>query len=135
MTDTQDPAEEPSPDRSWIIETSGDGKRWRRMGTAWTFPGELLLVHAASRLLRYRSAETDTWTGPLERTGSECMALLDLDRGSRRDLFPGAEHLGLPVFLPGGEAGRLLRFEHAPDGYSWTYALEFRGEVPARFRT
>jgi hypothetical protein len=123
------------PDRSWAIETSTDAKKWRAMGTAWTYAGEPLLVHAASRFLRFRSTESDEWIGPLERTGHECMAFLDLDEGTRRDLFPGQEHLGLPVFLPGGEAGRLLRFEHAADGYSWTYALEFRGEVPQRFRT
>ncbi len=123
------------PDLSWAIETSRDGGKWRAMGTAWTYPGESLLVHGASKFLRFRSTDAEEWVGPLERTGNECMALLDLDAGTRLDLFPGEEHLGLPVFLPGGEAGRLLRFEHSADGYSWTYALEFMGEVPERFRT
>ena len=123
------------PDRSWAIETSPDGQKWRAMGTAWTYPDEPLLVHAASKFLRFRSTESQEWVGPLERTGFECMAFIDLIEHTRRDLFPGDEHLGLPVFLPGGEAGRLLRFEVAPDGYSWTYALEFKGEVPERFRT
>lgn len=56
------------------------------------------------------------------------MALVDLDAETRSDVWPGEEHLGLPVFLPGGEAGRLLRFEVSADRTSWTYALEFRGE-------
>ena len=43
------------------------------------------------------------------------------------DLWPGDEHLGLPMLLPGGETGRLLGFEYAPDGSSWRYTLEFRG--------
>ena len=40
---------------------------------------------------------------------------------------PGAEHLGLPMLLPGGENGRLVAFEHADDGSTWRYTLEFRG--------
>ena len=45
----------------------------------------------------------------------------------REELWPDREHLGLPVLLPGGEEGRLLRFEHTADGEGWTWALEFRG--------
>ena len=104
------------------------------MGNAWTFAGEPLMVHGASRFLRFRSVSSDEWIGPLERSGNGCMALLDLDSGTRTDIYPGEEHLGVPVFLPGGEAGRLLSFDLSDDGYSWTYRLEFEGEVPARFR-
>ena len=126
------------PDRSWIVETSRDGRKWRLMGKAWTFTGEPLIVHAASRYLRYRPAEDDSeeaWVGPLERDGDACMALLDLSAGTRTEIWPSEAHLGTPVFLPGGEAGRLLRFERSADGYSWRYALEFEGETPARFRS
>jgi hypothetical protein len=31
------------------------------------------------------------------------------------------------MLLPGGEVGRLREFEHAGDGSSWRYVLEFRG--------
>lgn len=124
-----------NPDRSWVVETSRDGKKWRGMGTAWTYPDEPLLVHGASTWLRYRAADSEEWSEPLERNGSECMALIELSEGKRTELFPGEEHLGLPVFLPGGEAGRLMRFEASRDGHSWTYALEFSGEVPERFRS
>lgn len=37
------------------------------------------------------------------------------------------EHVGLPALFPGGEEGRLLRFEHH-DGRNWTYAVELRDE-------
>lgn len=117
-----------------MVETSRDGKKWRLMGTAWTYPDEPILVHGASNWLRYRSTDSQEWSEPLERSGGECMALVDLNAGTRTELFPRDEHLGLPVFLPGGEAGRLLRFEASDDGYTWSYALEFSGEVPARFR-
>jgi hypothetical protein len=55
------------------------------------------------------------------------MTLLRMQARERGQPWPGREHLGLPVLLPGGEAGRLLRFERGDDGASWTYALEFRG--------
>jgi hypothetical protein len=50
-----------------------------------------------------------------------------MEDGIREELWPGDEHLGLPVLLPGGEEGRLLRFEHQDDPVRWTYSLEFRG--------
>ena len=71
----------------------------------------------------------------MERSGSGCMALVDLDDVTRVDLLPDDRHLGLPVLLPGGETGRLLAFEAREGGYSWRYTLEFEGEVPERFRT
>lgn len=118
----------------WLVETSSDGQRWRNLGKAWAYPGEPLLVHGASRLVRFRGLDQEGWSEPLERSGSGCMALLDLAEARRTDLMPGTQHLGLPVLLPGGETGRLLRFEASEDGYSWTYQLEFRGEVPERYR-
>lgn len=117
-----------------MVETSRDGRKWRTIGTAWTYPDEPILVHGASTWLRYRSTDSEEWSEPLERSGNECMALIDLNAGTRIELFPGDEFLGLPVLLPGGEAGRLLRFDTSDDGYEWNYALEFSGEVPARFR-
>jgi hypothetical protein len=117
------------PDIAWVVESSKDGEKWRFMGKAWTRPNERLLVHGAPRFLRYRAAEgeKDAWVGPLEQSGDECMALIDLDGGTRTEVWPGDEHLGLPVFLPGGHAGRLMSFELSEDRTSWTYALEFRG--------
>lgn len=123
------------PHIAWTIESSRDGESWRSMGTAWAFPDEPLLIHGAGQFIRFRPADQKQWVDPLERTSNECMALVEFNDNRRTDLFPTDKHLGLPVLLPGGETGRLLRFEHADDGYSWTYALEFTGEVPARFRT
>lgn len=112
----------------WAVETSRDGERWRFFGKGWTLPGEPLLLHGVPRLVRFRRADEDgDWCEPLERDGSEPMTFLRLDSPARQELWPGPEHVGLPVLLPGGETGRLLRFEHAEDGSSWTYALEFRG--------
>jgi len=113
---------------AWAVETSKDGERWRFFGTAWTKPGEPLLLHALPRFVRYRRLDSDEdWGPPLERSGDHPMTLLRLDEGVRSDLWPGPDHVGLPVLLPGGEEGRLLRFEHSPEGDRWTWALEFRG--------
>lgn len=113
---------------AWAIESSKDGQRWRSFGTAWTRPGEPLMLHGCPRFLRFRPAEGGGgWSVPLERTSEHPMTLLDLERATRVELWPGDEHAGLPVLLPGGEEGRLLRFERSPDGERWTWALEFRG--------
>jgi len=112
----------------WAVETSRDGEKWRYLGKGWTKPGEPLLLHGASTFVRYKAEDQKEFGNPLERTGDEPMTLLDLDQGTRRDLWPGDEHQGLPVLLPGGEVGRLLRFDRDTGGDEFTWALEFRGE-------
>ena len=113
---------------AWAVETSKDGERWRYFGKAWAKPGEALLVHAVPRFVRFRRLDADAeWCEPLERNGDQPMTLLLLEKRRREEVWPGAEHSGLPVLLPGGEEGRLLRFEHSADGERWTWAVEFRG--------
>jgi hypothetical protein len=118
----------------WVVESSRDGEQWRRLGTGWTLDDEPLLVHGASTYLRFRRSDQPqpVWSSSLERTGNEPIALLHLQTGTRQEVWPAEEHLGLPVLLPGGEVGRLLRFEHSPDGDEWTWALEFRGSRQMR---
>ena len=114
----------------WAVETSRDGEKWRSLGRAWKSPGEPVLMHVSVRFVRYRQllpAETSGWSEPLESEGELPMTLVRMEERARQDLWPGDEHLGLPVLLPGGETGRLQAFEHAPDGTSWRYTLEFRG--------
>lgn len=113
---------------AWAVETSKDGERWRFFGKGWTKPGEALILHGVPRYVRFRRVDGEAdWCEPLERTGDHPMTLLRLEDGAREELWPGEEHLGLPVLLPGGEVGRLLRFERSPEGDHWTWALEFRG--------
>jgi hypothetical protein len=114
----------------WAVETSRDGQKWRSLGKAWKSPGEPVLMHVSVRFVRYRQlvpTETDEWSEPLESAGELPMTMVRMEDRAREDLWPGDEHLGLPVLLPGGETGRLQGFEHAPDGSSWRYTLEFRG--------
>jgi hypothetical protein len=114
----------------WAVETSRDGERWRFFGKAWKAPGEAVLLHAAPRYVRFRQllpTEEAEWCEPLEADGDLPMTLVRMEGHSRAELWPGEEHVGLPVVLPGGEEGRLLTFDHAPDGATWSYRLEFRG--------
>ena len=114
----------------WAVETSRDGQKWRFLGKAWKSPGEPVLMHVSVRFVRYRQLlprETSDWSDPLESEGSLPMTMVRMEARTREDLWPGYEHLGLPVLLPGGETGRLEGFDHAPDGSSWRYTLEFRG--------
>ena len=115
----------------WAVETSKDGEKWRFFGKAWAKPGEPVILHGAPRFVRVRRTDQDsTWSGPLERNGDHPMSLIRPDEPDREDLWPSDSHIGLPVLLPGGEEGRLLRFEHSVQGDRWTWALEFRGHRP-----
>jgi hypothetical protein len=114
----------------WAVETSKDGERWRFFGKAWKSPGEAVLMHAPVRFIRYRQllpAEDREWCEPLETSGQQPVTIVRMEERVRQDVWPGEEHVGLPMLLPGGEVGRLRSFEHADDGSSWRYVLEFRG--------
>lgn len=115
-------------DVCWAVETSKDGDRWRFYGKAWARAGEPILLHAAPAYLRFKLAGGGEWSEPLVSSADSPMTLLRLEEGAREDLWPSRKHLGLPVVLPGGEAGRLVSFWRSPKGDRWTYTLEFRGE-------
>lgn len=114
----------------WIVETSKDGERWRFFGKAWKEPGEALLLHAVPRYVRVRADGDPSWREPLEASDDMPITPLKLEEGIREELWPDAAHAGLPRLLPGGEIGRLLRFEHDETLGRWTYPLEFRGSHP-----
>jgi hypothetical protein len=111
----------------WIVETSKDGERWRFFGKAWKSPGEPVLLHAVPRYVRFRPDGQAEWGEPLEQTEDLPMTMLDMEKAVRSEVWPDESHVGLPMLLPGGEIGRLLRFEHHVESGEWTYALEFRG--------
>jgi hypothetical protein len=114
----------------WAVETSKDGSKWRFFGKAWKSPGELVLMHAPVPWVRYRQlipVESAEWSDPVESEAVTPISVVSMEAGTREDVWPDESHRGLPMLLPGGEVGRLLAFDHAEDGSTWRYSLEFRG--------
>ena len=114
----------------WAVETSKDGSKWRFFGKAWKSPGEPVLMHAPVRWVRYRQlipVESAEWSDPVESEAATPISVVSMEAGTRKDVWPDESHRGSPMLLPGGEVGRLLAFEHAEDGSTWRYSLEFRG--------
>jgi hypothetical protein len=96
-----------------------------------------VLVHAAPPRL---SVEVRTADGDLvvradaDREGDYSpMTLLTRDGGSltRAEVWPTADHHGLPVLLAGGEAGVLQAWRHAGDRSWWRWSVEFANHVDA----
>ncbi|MGH2652228.1 MAG: hypothetical protein ACRDHK_13580 [Actinomycetota bacterium] len=110
----------------WAVETSKDGSAGASSGRSGSSRTNWFL-HAVQRFVRFRPIDEADWRKPLERAGDHPMTLLRMEDGAREELWPGDEHLALPMLLPGGEEGRLLRFEHQDDPVRWTYSLELRG--------
>lgn len=63
----------------------------------------------------------------LQRTAESpmCRLVRQGDRIVREDLWPTEADRGAIVLLPGGEAGRLLEWWHAPDHSEWRWQVEF----------
>jgi hypothetical protein len=55
------------------------------------------------------------------------MSLLQVDgvRVTRRNLWPTDDQVGLPVILPGGEAGVLRSWWNDEERSSWRWTVEF----------
>jgi hypothetical protein len=101
-----------------------------------------VLVHAAPAQL---AVEVRTDEGELvaqadvDRDGDYSpMALLTLHDGKidRAEVWPTAEHHGIPVLLPGGEVGMLTAWRHDDDHTWWQWSVEFSNHTgrPADWR-
>ena len=117
---------------TWDLRASDGGMNGLDFCRALTAGGfSRVLVHAApARLTVPVTADDDTVVarGQADRDGDYSpVTLLELaDGGLRRsEVWPDESHLGLPVLLPGGEVGVLLRWAHAPDRSWWRWAVEF----------
>lgn len=95
-------------------------------------PQDVLLLHAAPDVLR---VEVRSDEGALLASGDQLrlagpyVPMTRLRRQgravTREDEWPGAEDVGRIVLLPGGEAGVLGDWWHAPDHSEWRWSLEF----------
>jgi hypothetical protein len=110
-----------------------NGLEFARCTTAGGF--ERVFVHAAPALATVEVATADgapVARAALDRAGDYTpMTLIELRHGrlTRQELWPGSEHLGLPVLLAGGETGILGAWHHAPDHSWWRWSVEFSNHV------
>lgn len=91
---------------------------------------ETLLVHALPDTIDVYVRDDDDFSvargRDLIRTGDFPMAKLMIRNGAitRADGWPQPGDLGLPVLLPGGEAGILRSWWNAEDGSEWRWQIE-----------
>jgi hypothetical protein len=94
-------------------------------------PAEAVLLHAAPEVITVEVADS---AGRRRAYGADLARTLDSpvcrlsrqgDTIQREDLWPTASDLGTVVILPGGEAGVLRDWWHAPDRQEWRWSVEF----------
>jgi hypothetical protein len=92
---------------------------------------EVILVHAAPEVL---TVQVFTGDGALKAQGEDLRAQAETPitrltcsagKIEREDIWPKADSVGLIVLLPGGEAGVLKSWWHAPDHSEWRWTVEF----------
>ncbi|MBX3001355.1 MAG: hypothetical protein KF893_22730 [Caldilineaceae bacterium] len=112
----------------WYPEAASNGV-W--MGRGRIDPTDRLLVHAAPPVLTVEVHDGNghriAFGQDLEATEESPICLLQKEGVAltRRDLWPGDEHIGLPVLLPGSEVGILQSWWNAEDQKEWRWAVEF----------
>ena len=117
---------------TWDLRSRDGGMNGLEFARATTAGGfARVLVHAAPASLSVLVTADDGTRqggGDADRDGDYTpITLLELtpDGVRRAELWPGPEHIGLPVLLPGGEVGILTAWEHAADRSWWRWSVEF----------
>ncbi|MCU0509948.1 MAG: hypothetical protein MUC34_16485 [Anaerolineae bacterium] len=112
----------------WFGEAAAAGLPFARSKIE---PAEAVLVHSAPPSLEVIVTDAEgrrTAHGrDLQRTAESPMCRL-VKRGDevvREDVWPGEADIGEVVLLPGGEAGHLCAWWHAPDQLEWRWRVEF----------
>lgn len=118
----------------WHLRSPDGGSLGLEFLRARIAPVDRVLVHAApdrldaevlengSRLLASGTQLTATEDTPMARL------LLDGVRILREAVWPTQDDLGSVVLLPGGEAGVLREWWHAPDRSAWRWQLELSNQ-------
>jgi len=117
---------------TWSLRSGDGGMNGLEFTRALTAGGHRrVLVHAAPADLQVEVIAAD---GTLVAKGAaqrvveySPMTELTLDGRDvrRREIWPSAEHLGLPVLLCGGEVGILLAWQDEDDRTWWRWSIEF----------
>jgi hypothetical protein len=112
----------------WYPEAAATGLLLAR---AQVDPAKVMLLHAAPGVITVEVTDAHgrrlAYGADLKRTLDSPMCRLrrEGDRVTREDTWPGPDDLGVPVLLPGGEAGILQQWWHAPDQQEWRWQVEF----------
>ena len=94
-------------------------------------PTDRLLLHAAPNFITVevyddnRELVAKGTDLPATLKSPMCLLWLDGNAVKRKDLWPTAEHVGLPVLLPGGEAASSSPGGTATTGMEWRWQVEF----------
>ena len=94
-----------------------------------------LLVHAAPDVITVEVHDASgarlAFGQDLERTQTSpvCLCTRDGARIVRDDIWPDEAHLGLPILLPGGEAGILTSWWHRGDRKEWRWSIELHNSI------
>lgn len=110
----------------WIPDVASAGVSFARGRLDST---DTLLVHAAPEKLTvevHDGSRLLARSEDLPRTAETPIARLRRvgERITREDIWPTDADHGTPVILPGGEAGRLTAWWHAPDHSAWRWSIE-----------
>jgi hypothetical protein len=119
----------------WFPNAGATGLSFARCRVGASAAADRVLVHAAPRLLDVtvrdeRGAALAAGRG-LRRREPGPMSLLVRHDGAitLEDHWPDQDDLGRLVILPGGEAGILTSWWHAPDRTSWRWHLELSNHL------
>jgi hypothetical protein len=119
----------------WFPSAGATGVSFARARIDGLVAGDRLLVHAAPPSL---SVEVRGEDGTLlargndlerEAPGPISFLVRRSDRILLEDGWPTDDDLGRVVILPGGEAGILRTWWHAPDHRSWRWQVEFSNSL------
>jgi hypothetical protein len=115
----------------WYPDAGATGIPFARSRIDGATARDRVLVHAAPRALsvtvRNENEEVVAEGKDLKRTQEGPMSYLlrDADRIWLQDVWPTEDDIGRVVLLPGGEAGTLVSWWHAPDHSEWRWQVEF----------
>ena len=112
----------------WIPDAASRGISFARAAAAYS---ERVFVHAAPTVLRVEVSDDRgqriAFGDQLWRQSDSPMTLLTVRNRqvTRTDIWPADGDLGTLVILPGGEAGTLAAWWHAPDHSEWRWSVKF----------
>jgi hypothetical protein len=119
----------------WFPPAGATGLSFARSRVASEAAGDRVLVHAAPPRLDVvvrdqRGTVVAEGTG-LERGEPGPISYLVREGATIRleDGWPDDDDLGRLVILPGGEAGILMSWWHAPDRSEWRWRVEFYNHI------